>query len=141
MQVGNAGNNPEVLVEVLDNTGAIIHSEVAPEIPKNNNDTDWHERTITFNPGVNTDIDIVFRTNVNSNDGNDLVLDDIQAVQLPEVCEKTQDIIVVVEPDQAFEAQLLSVTDPTCNTATEGNIRFEVYNYDDVAGYVYYFDS
>ncbi|MEM8763324.1 MAG: T9SS type B sorting domain-containing protein [Bacteroidota bacterium] len=141
MQVGNAGNNPEVLVEVLDNTGAIIHSEVAPEIPKNNNDTDWHERTITFNPGVNTDIDIVFRTNVNSNDGNDLVLDDIQAVQLPEVCEKTQDIIVVVEPDQAFEAQLLSVTDPTCNTATDGNIRFEVSNFDAVAGFEYSLDA
>ncbi|MEO1545948.1 MAG: T9SS type B sorting domain-containing protein [Bacteroidota bacterium] len=141
MQVGNAGNNPEVLVEVLDNTGAIIHSEVAPEIPKNNNDTDWHERIITFNPGVNTDIDIVFRTNVNSNDGNDLVLDDIQAVQLPEVCEKTQDIIVVVEPDQAFEAQLLSVTDPTCNTATDGNIRFEVSNFDAVAGFEYSLDA
>ncbi|MEM6893621.1 MAG: T9SS type B sorting domain-containing protein [Bacteroidota bacterium] len=141
MQVGNAGNNPEVLVEVLDNTGAIIHSEVAPEIPKNNNDTDWHERTISFNPGVNTDIDIVFRTNVNSNDGNDLILDDIQAVQLPEVCEKTQDIIVVVEPDQAFEAQLLSVTDPTCNTATDGNIRFEVSNFDTVAGFEYSLDA
>ena len=141
MQVGNAGNNPEVLVEVLDNTGAIIHSEVAPEIPKNNNDTDWHERTITFNPGANTDIDIVFRTNVNSNDGNDLVLDDIQAIQLPEVCEKTQDIVVVVAPDQAFEAQLLSVTNPTCNTATDGNIRFEVSNFDAVAGFEYSLDA
>ena len=141
MQVGNAGNNPEVLVEVLDNTGAIIHSEVAPEIPKNNNDTDWHERTITFNPGVNTDIDIVFRTYVNSYDGIDFVLDYIQAVQLPEVCEKTQDIIVVVEPDQAFEAQLLSVTDPTCNTATDGNIRFEVSNFDAVAGFEYSLDA
>ena len=141
MQVGNAGNNPEVLVEVLDNTGAIIHSEVAPEIPKNNNDTDWHERTIGFNPGANTDIDIVFRTNVNSNDGNDLVLDDIQAVQLPEVCEKTQDIVVVVAPDQAFEAQLLSVANPTCNTATNGNIRFEVSNFDAVAGFEYSLDA
>ncbi len=141
MQVGNAGNNPEVLVEILDNTGAVIHTEVAPEIPKNNNDTDWHERTITFNPGVNTDIDIVFRTNVNSNDGNDLILDDIQAVQLPEICEKTQDVIVVVEPDQAFQAQLLSVTHPSCNGVSDGSIRFEVTNFDAVAGFEYSLDS
>ncbi|WP_422860107.1 T9SS type B sorting domain-containing protein [Flagellimonas sp. S174] len=141
MNLTGAGNNPEVLIEILDNTGTLIHSEVAPEIPKNTSDTDWHNRTITFNPGTNTDIDIVFRSNVNSNDGNDLVLDDIQVVQLPEICEKTQDIIVVVEPDRAFNSQLLSVTDPSCNGATDGTISFEVANFDAVAGFEYSLDG
>ena len=141
MNLTGVGNNPEVLVEIFDNTGTLIHSEVAPEIPKNTGDTDWHNRTITFNPGTNTDIDIVFRSNVNSNDGNDLILDDIQVVQSPDICEKTQDIIVVVEPDQAFGSQLLSVTDPTCNGATDGTIRFEVSNFDGVAGFEYSLDG
>ncbi|WP_435622582.1 T9SS type B sorting domain-containing protein [Flagellimonas sp.] len=141
MNLTGVGNNPEVLVEIFDNTGTLIHSEVAPEIPKNTGDTDWHNRTITFNPGTNTDIDIVFRSNVNSNDGNDLILDDIQVVQSPEICEKTQDIIVVVEPDRAFASQLLSVTDPTCNGATDGTIRFEVSNFDAVAGFEYSLDG
>ncbi len=141
MNLTGAGNNPEVLVEIFDNTGTLIHSEVAPEIPKNTSDTDWHNRTITFDPGANTDIDIVFRSNVNSNDGNDLILDDIQVVQVPDVCEKTQDIIVVVEPDRAFSSQLLSVTDPSCNGATDGTISFEVSNFDAIAGFEYSLDG
>ena len=141
MDVSGAGNNPEVLVEIFDNTGTLIHSEVAPEIPKNTGNTDWHERIITFNPGTNTDINIVLRSNVNSNDGNDLVIDDIQAVQLPEVCEKTQDITMVVEPGQAFESQLLSTIDPSCNGSTDGSIRFEVSNFDSAFGFEYSLDG
>ncbi|WP_343485878.1 T9SS type B sorting domain-containing protein [Allomuricauda sp. d1] len=141
MQVGNAGNNPQVLVEILDNTGTVIHTETPPEIPKNNNDTDWHERTITFNPGANTDIDIVFRTNVNSNDGNDLVLDDITAFQLAEVCERTQYLTVVVAADQAFGAQLLTAFDPSCNAAADGFVRFEVSNFTSGVGFEYSLDG
>ena len=141
MQVGNAGNNPEVLVEILDNTGTVIHSEVAPAIPKNNNDNDWHERTITFNPGANTDIDIVLRSNVNSNDGNDLVLDDITAFQTAEVCARTQDLNVVIEADQAFDAQLLNTNDPNCNGGSDGSIRFEVSNFTTGVGYEYSLDG
>ena len=148
MNLGSAGNNPEVLIEILDNTGTIIHSVVASdptntftEIPKNTSDTDWHERTITFNPGTNTDIDIVFRNNVNSNDGNDLILDDITAFQIPEVCPTSQDLSVVVESDQAFGAQLLGSTDPSCNAASDGFIRFEVSNFTAGVGFEYSFDG
>ncbi|PIB26929.1 T9SS type B sorting domain-containing protein [Maribacter sp. 4G9] len=141
MNLGGAGNNPEVLIEILDNTGTVIHSEVVPEIPKNTNNTDWHERTITFNPGANTDIDIVFRNNVNSNDGNDLILDDITAFQVPSVCPTSQDLTVVVEANQAFEAQLLATTDPTCNGSADGFIRFEVDNFTSGIGFEYSFDG
>lgn len=141
MNLGGVGNNPEVLIEILDNSGTVIHSEVVPEIPKNTNDTDWHERTITFNPGANTDIDIVFRNNVNSNDGNDLILDDITAFQVPSVCPTSQDLTVVVEANQAFDAQLLATTDPTCNGSADGFIRFEVYNFTSGIGFEYSFDG
>ena len=141
MDVSGAGNNPEILVEILDNSGTVIHTEVAPEIPKNTNDNDWHERTITFDPGANTDIDIVFRTNVNSNDGNDLVLDDITAYQLAEVCEKTEDLTVVIETGRAFEAQLLGENNPLCNGSSDGSIRFEVSNFDAAFGFEYSLDG
>ncbi|MDC6366967.1 MULTISPECIES: T9SS type B sorting domain-containing protein [Flavobacteriaceae] len=141
MNVTGSGNNPEVLVEVLDNTGAVIHSEVAPEIPKNTGDTDWYNRTITFDPGVNTDIDIVFRSNVNSNDGNDLILDDIEAYQLPEVCEKSQDITVVVEDNKEFSANAISTTNPTCNGDSDGTVQFEVLNFDTANGFEYEIDG
>ena len=130
MNLSGAGNNPQVLVEILDNTGTVIYSEATNEIPKNTNDLDWHARTITFNPGTNTDIDIVFRTNVNSNDGNDLILDDIQAYQLPEVCGKTADVTVVVEDGRAFDAAVTTFSSSTCNTGNDGSITFEVENFD-----------
>lgn len=141
MNLTGVGNNPQVFIEILDNSGVVIYSEATPEIPKNTSDTDWHDRSISFDPGANTVIDIVFRSNVNSNDGNDLVLDDIHALQAPEICERTQDLIVVVAPDQAFEANLLSVTDPSCNGATDGTIQFEVSNFDAVAGFEYSIDG
>ena len=142
MNLGGTGNNPQVLIEILDNTGTIIHSEAIPEIPKNTNDTDWHERTITFNPGVNTDIDIIFRNNVNGNDGNDLILDDIIAYQSPScTLTQTQDITVAVEDDQAFNASLLATTNPSCFGATDGSISFEVANFDAAIGFEYSFDD
>lgn len=141
MNVTGAGNNPEVLVEILDSSGTLIHSEVTSEIPKNTNDNDWHQRTITFDPGANTDIDIVLRSNVNSNDGNDLILDDIQASQIPEVCSQTTDITVIVEDDQEFSANLLGVTNPSCTTSTDGAIRFEVLNFNPADGYQYSTDG
>ncbi|WP_394970698.1 T9SS type B sorting domain-containing protein [uncultured Croceitalea sp.] len=130
MNLSGAGNNPQVFVEILDNTGTVIYSEVTNEIPKNTSDTDWHQRTITFDPGTNTGIDIVFRTNVNSNDGNDLILDDIQAYQLPEICDKTADITVVVEDGRAFDATITTFSNITCNTGNDGSIIFEVENFD-----------
>ncbi len=133
--------NPEILIEILDNTGAIIHSEIAPEIPKNTSDTDWYQRTITFDPGANTDIDVVFRTNRNDDLGNDLILDDITASQIPPVCPSSQDLSVVVADNQAFEAQLLAENDPSCNGVSDGSIRFEVSNFDVVAGFEYSLDG
>lgn len=148
MNLGSAGNNPEVLIEILDSTGAIIHSVIAmdptgttSEIPKNTSDTDWHQRTITFNPGANTDIDIVFRNNVNSNDGNDLILDDITAFQVPYVCPTSQDLQIPVLANQAFEAQLLAATDPSCNGVADGFIQFEVSNFTTGIGFEYSFDN
>lgn len=141
MNLSGAGNNPQVFIEILDNSGTVIYSEATPEIPKNTSNTDWHERTITFNPGTNTDIDIVFRTNVNSNDGNDLILDDIQASQVVDKCKKSTDITVIIEDNQEFNASLLNSNDPSCNGASDGSIRFEVSNFDASTGFEYSTDG
>ncbi|MEM9000690.1 MAG: T9SS type B sorting domain-containing protein [Bacteroidota bacterium] len=135
------GNNPDVLVELVDTSGTVLASATTGDVPKNNNADDWHNFSFNFNPGANTSVDIVLRTNLNSDFGNDLILDDIQAVQSPEICEKTEDITVVVEPNQAFEAQLLGVTNPSCNGTSDGSIRFEVTNFDAVAGFEYSLDG
>ncbi|WP_149304838.1 T9SS type B sorting domain-containing protein [Pareuzebyella sediminis] len=140
-QTGSAGNNPEIQVELLDAGGNVIDSMTLPEIPKNTNADDWHNRSVTFNPGVNTTVDIVLRSNQPSDDGNELILDDIQASQPPKICEKTTDIVVVVEGGQAFEATLLSTIDPKCNGGSDGAVRFAVSNFDATTGFEYSMDG
>ena len=135
------GNNPDVLIELVDSFGTVVASTTTGEVPKNNNADDWHNFVVNLNPGANTSIDIVLRTNLNSDFGNTLVLDDIQAYQLPEVCETTQDLAVLVEADRDFEANLLSVTDPSCNSSTDGSIRFEVNNFSTADGFEYSVDG
>ncbi|SHJ90809.1 gliding motility-associated C-terminal domain-containing protein [Maribacter aquivivus] len=140
--VDNAsGNDPEILVELVDGSGTIISSQATAAVPQNNNADDWHLRTVTFNPGANTAVGVVLRTNLNSDNGNFLVLDDIQASQTPEICEKTQDISVIVETGKTFEVAILGSTDPTCNGSDNGSIRFEVSNFDPTFGYQYSLDG
>jgi gliding motility-associated-like protein/uncharacterized repeat protein (TIGR01451 family) len=141
MLTSGTGDNPAVLIELLDATGTVINSITTSEIPKNTNADDWANRAVTLNPGANTAVDIVFRSNVNSDIGNDLILDDIHAYQLPVVCDKTFDITVVVEDNKAFSAKLLGTTDPSCNASTDGSIRFEVLNFDPVTGFEYSTDA
>ncbi|MDO6470550.1 T9SS type B sorting domain-containing protein [Maribacter sp. 1_MG-2023] len=136
-----SGNDPEILVELVDGSGTVISSQATAAIPQNNNADDWHLRTVTFNPGANTAVGVVLRTNLNSDNGNFLVLDDIQASQTPELCEQTEDITVVVETGKTFEVAILSSTDPTCNGSDNGSIRFEVSNFDPIAGYQYSIDN
>jgi len=137
----SAGNNAEITIELIGAGGTVINSVVTAEIPKNNNADDWHNRTVTFNPGANTVVGIVLRSSQPSEDGNELILDDIRASQAPEICEKTADVTVVVESGQAFEATLLNTIDTSCNTSADGAIRFEVSNFDAATGFQYSTDG
>ena len=138
---GTPGREPEVLVELVDASGTVINSMATAAIDKNNNADDWHFREVTFNPGANTVAGVLLRTNLDSDDGNFLVLDDIQAIQTPEICEKTQDITVVVESGKTFEVAILGSANPTCNGTDNGDIRFEVTNFDPTFGYRYSIDG
>ena len=138
---GTPGRDPEVLVELVDASGNVINSQATMAIPQNNNANDWHLREVTFNPGANTVAGVLLRTNLDSDDGNFLVLDDIQATQIPEICEETQDITVSVETGKAFEVNILGSTNPSCNGSDNGSIRFEVENFDPAFGYRYSVDG
>jgi gliding motility-associated-like protein/uncharacterized repeat protein (TIGR01451 family) len=138
---GASGNNPEVLIELVDASGTVISSSATAAIPQNTDADDWYLREVTLNPGANTVVGIVLRTNLDSDDGNFLVIDDIQATQAPEVCETTQDLTVVVEADQEFSVAILGSTNPTCNGDSDGSIRFEVENFDTTTGYEYSTDG
>jgi len=86
---GDTGDDPELTLELVAG-GTVLESITMNAIPKNTDDSDdtndWYERKAVFNPGANTLVDIVIRTNSNKLQGNDLLLDDILAYQQPIQC-------------------------------------------------------
>ncbi|QLG45278.1 T9SS type B sorting domain-containing protein [Costertonia aggregata] len=129
LRVGTGGGDPTIEIQLVDSGGSVIASTATGNIPKNNNADDWQNYTVTLNPGANTNLDIVIRTNSAVTGGNDIAIDDIEAFQTPEQCEGTVTIDVNVEDGRAFGAEITSFTNETCNTADNGTITFSVENF------------
>ncbi|MCL6274248.1 T9SS type B sorting domain-containing protein [Muricauda sp. 2012CJ35-5] len=134
---GGTQNDPNVRIELVDPFGTVIDFIATGNIPRNTNADDWHNYSVDLNPGANTNIDVVIRTNINTNHGNDLAIDDIQAFQTPEVCAGTLTVDVNIEAGNAFEASITSFNDISCNAGNDGSISFEVENFDAVNGFEY----
>jgi gliding motility-associated-like protein len=137
---GNSGGDPTIEIELVDAGGNVVASTATGNIPKNNNADDWHNYSVTLDPGANTNLDIVIRTNSAVINGNDIAIDDIEAYQIPEQCGGTVSIDVIVEDGYAFEASMLSYEDLDCNADNTGSITFEVENYG-AGGFEYSLDN
>ena len=131
------GGDPSIEIQLVDGGGAVIASTTTGNVPRNTNADDWHNYSVSLNPGANTSLDIVIRTNSAVTSGNDIAFDDIQAFQVPEVCSQSLTIPVTVDPGNAFDASVLSTTDVSCFGAADGTVQFEVENFDGVNGFEY----
>ncbi|PCH77306.1 MAG: hypothetical protein COB98_03725, partial [Flavobacteriaceae bacterium] len=142
LRQGTSGGDPSIKVELVDPSGTILAtSPVSPVIPKNNNADDWHEFKITLNPGANTNLSIVIRTNSAVISGNDIAIDDIFAYQEPEQCPSTTSVTFTVATDKEFKVATNSVTDATCNGGSDGSIQMQVSNFDPLFGYQFSTDG
>ena len=115
---------PNILVQLVDNTGAVVASQDTGNIPSNNI---WNQYEIRLNPGPNSELKLVIRTNSIVTEGNDLALDDIEVYQIPEICEREHPTTLNIE-DKKFEAELISVTDVSCKGAADGKVAIQVKN-------------
>ncbi|MDF0714816.1 T9SS type B sorting domain-containing protein [Muricauda sp. 334s03] len=138
---GESGGDPSIEIQLVDAGGTVIQSTTTGSIPKNTSATDWHDYNVTLNPGANSNLDIVIRTNSSVTDGNDIAIDDIEAYQIPEVCGGFITLDVNVEDGHAFDGAITAYTDLTCNSADDGSITFEVENFDPGTGFTYQVDS
>ncbi|WP_394974436.1 T9SS type B sorting domain-containing protein [uncultured Croceitalea sp.] len=122
---------PNILVEIVDSSGNILDSGTTGLIDENTGNTDWRNFVIPpLDPGVNTTVDIVIRTIGTGTNGNDVAIDNIQAFQTPEQCAGTVTIDVTVEDGRAFDAEITTFSNTSCNAGTDGAITFEVENFD-----------
>ncbi|WP_025616278.1 T9SS type B sorting domain-containing protein [Cellulophaga baltica] len=138
----SSGLDPNLIIEVQETgTGTPVQTIYTGDIAKNTGASDWTEFSVDLNPGSNTTLEFVIRTDKVGNDGNDLAIDDIEIFQIPEVCELFVENLVTVEDDKAFEANYLSSTNVTCFGDTNGTITFEVANFDPTTGFEYTTDG
>lgn len=133
--------NPDLTIEIVDSGGTVIQSIRTGDIAKNTGPDDWVLFTTDFDPGANTNLDFVIRTEKIGNNGNDLALDDIQIFQIPEVCELFVETPVTVAAGEIFASSVQSSTNVSCNGLTDGTITFQVENFDSVAGFEYSVDG
>ncbi len=135
--IGNTQLNPDLTIEIRTTGGAIIQSIRTGQIPKNTGPDDWELFSTNLDPGPNTSLEFVIRSEISGNSGNDLALDDIEIFQVPEVCELFVETPVTVEAGRVFTSTLLGSTNVSCNGLSDGTITFEVENFDSVAGFEY----
>lgn len=97
---------------------------------------------LSINPGPNTALDFVIRSNSDREDGNDLALDDILVYQLPKSCKTIVEIPFNVPTGKAFTATATATKDVSCATgAADGEITITASNFDTANGYQYSIDG
>ncbi|BDW92381.1 hypothetical protein MACH07_12130 [Flagellimonas marinaquae] len=138
---GTSGGDPTIEIQLVDGGGTVIASTTTGNIPKNTGANDWHNYTVNLNPGANSNLDIVIRTNSAVINGNDIAIDDIEAYQIPEVCTDSLTLNVTVEDGHAFDGAITSFTNISCNGAADGTIVFEAENFDPAIGFTYQVDG
>uniref|UniRef100_UPI00163B3534 beta strand repeat-containing protein n=1 Tax=Croceivirga lutea TaxID=1775167 RepID=UPI00163B3534 len=136
-RTGTSGGDPSVEIQLVDSSGNVIANTTTGNIPKNNNANDWQNYSVNLNPGANSNLDIVIRTNSAVVGGNDIAIDDIQAFQIPELCAQSVVVPVSVEAGNEFTASITDFNFVTCNAGNDGSIEIEVENFDTVNGYQY----
>ncbi|MFV8333189.1 T9SS type B sorting domain-containing protein [Flavobacterium sp. GSP14] len=118
-----------VQVGVSVNTGSIPKSEK------------WENYVLSINPGNNTDLTFLVRSNSTVINGNDVLIDDINVFQLPKSCITTKDFTVIVPTGKAFTAQITGSKNVTCFGLTNGEITIAAQNFDASKGFQYSKDN
>ncbi|WP_299533646.1 T9SS type B sorting domain-containing protein [Ulvibacterium sp.] len=142
LRQGTSGLDPDLTIEIREvGTGNVVQSIRTGTISKNTGNTDWRFRTVDLNPGANTSLEFVIRSEISGNGGNDFALDDIEIFQIPEVCSQFVETPVTVVAGNIFAANVTASVNASCNGLSDGTITFEVENFDGTAGFDYSVDG
>ncbi|WP_310557869.1 T9SS type B sorting domain-containing protein [Flavobacterium sp.] len=127
---GNTQSPPDLTIQLVRDLGlpsqSIIASSNTGNIPKSNA---WINYNLTLNPGPNTNLSFVIRSNIAVTSGNDVVIDDINVFQIPIACVTTRVFPINIDCNQAFAAQVTGVTNVTCAGANNGTITIAAQNF------------
>lgn len=148
LKMGAVGTDPSITIQLTDSSGTVLLDAAGDpvafnvgEVPKNNHADDWHQYTVSLNPGLITDLNIVIRTDAGVTEGNDIAIDAIIAYQEPDQCATETSVTFTVEDAKEFKAVTNSIEETTCNGGTDGGIAIELSNFNPTYGYKYRIDG
>ncbi|UUW10071.1 T9SS type B sorting domain-containing protein [Flavobacterium plurextorum] len=134
LRTGQNGANPNIQLALVDLAGNDVSSVATGAILKTNK---WEDYLLTLNPGKNTNLKFVVRSNVQEVDGNDVAIDDITVFQMPKICGATALFPIVVDGSKAFSAGITGYKDVRCSGEQNGEITLSAKNFDPKKGFQY----
>ncbi len=132
-----SNGDPSIVMELVDPSGTVIASTATGNVPKNTGPDDWHNYTVSLNPGANSTLDIVIRTTAAFTSGNDIAIDDLQAYQQPVICSETLTLPFTVDAGNALSGSVTASSQVSCFSGSDGSVTFEVRHFDPTDGFVY----
>lgn len=132
----NTQSPPDLTIQLVKDLGlpsqTIIATSNTGNIPKSNA---WINYQLTLNPGPNTNLSFVIRSNIAVTSGNDVVIDDIEVYQLPVACLTTRNFPINIPCNQAFSSQVTGHRDVSCAGANDATITIAAQNFNTTNGY------
>ncbi|RXR20984.1 T9SS type B sorting domain-containing protein [Flavobacterium amnicola] len=132
----NTQSPPDLTIQLVRDLGlpteTIIAASNTGNIPKSNA---WINYQLTLNPGPNTSLSFVIRSNIAVTSGNDVVIDDINVFQLPVACLTTRNFPINIPCNQAFTAQVTGHRDVSCAGANDATITVAAQNFNTTNGF------
>ncbi|OCB75445.1 T9SS type B sorting domain-containing protein [Flavobacterium crassostreae] len=131
----------DLRVALVDASGTEISWFATGDIPKSEKWEVYPKTAVTLNPGANTSLKFIIRSNKRATDGNDVAIDDIRVYQLPESCIAKKDFPIKVPTDKKFAASVTGATNLKCPTSNDGTITIAAENFNTVYGFDYSIDN
>ncbi|MFB9055577.1 T9SS type B sorting domain-containing protein [Mariniflexile ostreae] len=133
--------DPNLLIALVDASGTEISSFSTGDIPKSEKWEKYPKTPITLNPGANTSLKFIVRSNVRQTNGNDVAIDDIRVYQLPKTCIDEKSFPIIINEGKEFGAHIVNASDASCSGVGNGSIQIAVANYNTATGFQYSIDN
>ncbi|OXB06568.1 gliding motility-associated C-terminal domain-containing protein [Flavobacterium pectinovorum] len=139
LMMPNAGKaDANLRIALVDASGTEISWFATGNIPRSSSGNDWKkypQTAITLDPGNNTSLRLIVRSNVQATEGNDVAIDDIKVFQVPRVCGAQFQYQVTVTPPPPFIPHIQNLKGESCAGAGDGS--FEIFG-ENFTGEFYY---
>lgn len=132
MMPGAGKTDPNLRIALVDASGNEISWFATGNIPRSSTDSDWKkfpQTAITLDPGNNTTLRLIVRSNIKQTNGNDVAIDDIKVFQTPRACGTSENFPFKINTDKIFTAKVDDIMAVQCSGQTNGSFNIYAENF------------